>query len=120
MGTTGKEYSEGRHSKQKEIIMLFFFLSVLQLKTTLKRHVSTEPFTLPNKRAFLSSFLPLPSPSLDVWLEKNYCRHCLAATTTESLLETSWVRFMSAHRKKERKGEERGGDGEEKAPSPDK
>lgn len=66
MGTRSRgEGWEGRHSKQKEIIILFFSLSVLQLKTTLKRSVSTELFTLPNKRAFLSSF-PLALPP--VWM----------------------------------------------------
>lgn len=55
---------------RRKSLCCFFFLSVLQLKTTLKRHVSTELFTLSNKRAFLSPSLlsfPLTLPAISMY-----------------------------------------------------
>lgn len=108
MGTRSRgECREGRHGKQKEIITLdFFSYQFCNLKLPWRDMFQQSSSHLQTKELF-SLPPPCPPPSLDVRLEKNDCRHCLATTTAESLLETCWVRFMSTHRKRERKGGEK-------------
>lgn len=102
MGTRSRGESwEGRHSKQKEIIMLFFSYQFCSLKLPWRdvfrqssSHFQTkELFSLPS---------PSPFPQFGCVAGEKWLQALSGNNNRSSPLETSWVRFMSAHRKRER------------------